>query len=71
MRVALCSLLARHDQLYPYHLADVMVLGLRTTGFTYYYNILSDMLRADKSYDSLPNFPAADCTCPADDLGCS
>lgn len=46
--------------MYPYHLADVMVLGLRTTPFTYYYNILSDMLRSDKSYDSLPNFPAAD-----------
>eukprot|EP00047_Mylnosiga_fluctuans_P004767 m.236504 g.236504 ORF g.236504 m.236504 type:complete len:826 (+) comp12981_c0_seq1:40-2517(+) len=50
-----------HLMLYPYHLADVMVLGLRTTPFAYYYSILSDMLRTDKSYDSLPNFTAADC----------
>jgi hypothetical protein len=38
-----------------------MAVGLRTTPFTYYYNILHDMLRSDKSYDSLPNFTAADC----------
>ena len=48
-------------QLYPYHLSDVMVLKLNTTPFTYYYDILSDMLKNDRSYDSLPNFTAADC----------
>jgi hypothetical protein len=37
-----------------------MVLGLKTTSFTYYYNIFTDMLKSDKSYDSLPNFSAAD-----------
>jgi hypothetical protein len=38
-----------------------MVLKLNTTPFTYYYEILSEMLKNDRSYDSLPNFTAADC----------
>jgi len=38
-----------------------MATGLQCTPFNYYHGILADMLRNDRSYDSLPNFPAADC----------
>ena len=51
----------QHVLIYPYHIADIMLLGLKTSPFQYYYSILSDMLKSDKSYDSLPNFTAADC----------
>uniref|UniRef100_A0AC34FAU9 Protein FAM91A1 n=1 Tax=Panagrolaimus sp. ES5 TaxID=591445 RepID=A0AC34FAU9_9BILA len=46
--------------LFPYHLSDVVVKGLRVTPFTYYINMLADIMEAEKSYDSLPNFTAAD-----------
>ncbi|XP_061393166.1 protein FAM91A1 [Musca vetustissima] len=47
--------------LFPYHLADIVTKGLRVTPFNYYLDVLSQLLRNDKSYDSLPNFTAADC----------
>ena len=50
-----------HLMLYPYHLSDVIVKGLRVTPFTYYTNMMSDIMSQEKSYDSLPNFTAADC----------
>lgn len=50
-----------HLMLYPYHLADVIVKGLRVTPFIYYINMMSDIMSQEKSYDSLPNFTAADC----------
>ncbi|XP_061181640.1 protein FAM91A1-like [Saccostrea echinata] len=50
-----------HLMLYPYHLSDVIVKGLRVTPFTYYINMMSDIMTQEKSYDSLPNFTAADC----------
>jgi hypothetical protein len=46
--------------LFPYHLSDVVVKGLRVTPFTYYINMMADIMEAEKSYDSLPNFTAAD-----------
>ncbi|KAH7727587.1 Zinc fingerC2H2 type family protein [Aphelenchoides avenae] len=46
--------------LYPYHLADIMVRGLRVTPFNYYINMMIDVMQAEKSYDSIPNFAAAD-----------
>lgn len=62
--------------LYPYHLSDIMVRGLRVTPFNYYVNMMivgptthsvlanasgfQDVMQAEKSYDSLPNFTAAD-----------
>ncbi|KAK6046097.1 hypothetical protein COOONC_16398 [Cooperia oncophora] len=49
-----------HLMLYPYHLADIIVRELRITPFNYYINIITDMLQSEKSYDSLPNFTAAD-----------
>lgn len=48
-------------QLYPYHMQDVMVQGLRVTPFSYYCSMMYDMVQNEKSYDSLPNFTAADC----------
>ncbi|XP_062912153.1 protein FAM91A1 isoform X3 [Mobula hypostoma] len=47
--------------LYPYHLSDIMVKGLRVTPFSYYIGIMEDIMNSEKSYDSLPNFTAADC----------
>lgn len=50
-----------HLMLYPYHLSDIMVKGLRVTPFGYYSNMMQDIMNQEKSYDSLPNFTAADC----------
>ncbi|XP_018417715.1 PREDICTED: protein FAM91A1 [Nanorana parkeri] len=50
-----------HMILYPYHLSDIMVKGLRITPFSYYIGIMEDIMNSEKSYDSLPNFTAADC----------
>ncbi|XP_014670836.1 PREDICTED: protein FAM91A1-like [Priapulus caudatus] len=50
-----------HLMLYPYHLSDVHVKGLRITPFSYYLGIMQDIMSQEKSYDSLPNFTAADC----------
>lgn len=47
--------------LYPYHLADVIVKGLRVTPFQYYLSIIETVMDSDKSYDSIPNFTAIDC----------
>ncbi|XP_075227037.1 protein FAM91A1 isoform X2 [Lycorma delicatula] len=47
--------------LYPYHLSDVIVKGLRVTPFQYYTSILESIMEQERSYDSLPNFTAADC----------
>jgi hypothetical protein len=32
-------------QLYPYHLSDVMVKGLRITPFKYYLNMMHDVMK--------------------------
>ncbi|KAK2179555.1 hypothetical protein NP493_483g01023 [Ridgeia piscesae] len=50
-----------HLMLYPYHLSDVLVKGLRVTPFSYYISVTSDIMVQEKSYDALPNFTAADC----------
>ncbi|XP_049846407.1 protein FAM91A1 isoform X1 [Schistocerca gregaria] len=47
--------------LYPYHLSDVVVKGLRVTPFQYYTAMMESIMAQEKSYDSLPNFTAADC----------
>lgn len=49
-----------HLMLYPYHLSDITVTEMRLSPFSYYVNILTEMLNTEKSYDSLPNFTAAD-----------
>ncbi|XP_038057163.1 protein FAM91A1-like isoform X1 [Patiria miniata] len=52
---------ADHLMLYPYHLSDIMVKGLRNTPFSYYLRMMHGIMSGEKSYDSLPNFTAADC----------
>ncbi|TPP64359.1 hypothetical protein FGIG_06420 [Fasciola gigantica] len=47
--------------LYPYHLQDKIVRGLCVTPFVYYRDMLVQVVRAERSYDCLPNFTAADC----------
>jgi hypothetical protein len=53
--------------LFPYHLSEVIIKGLHVTPFNYYLDIMVEMLKTDKSYDSLPNFSAVDglwlCNC--------
>lgn len=49
-----------HLMLYPYHLSDIVVRELRVTPFNYYINIMMGLMNAEKSYDALPNFAAAD-----------
>ena len=51
----------QHLMLYPYHLSEFMIQGLRVTPFAYYHGMMKDIMAAEKSYDSLPNFTAADC----------
>ncbi|VDP88016.1 unnamed protein product [Echinostoma caproni] len=51
----------REHLLYPYHLQDKIVPGLRVTPFVYYRDMLVYVVRAERSYDCLPNFTAADC----------
>ncbi|CAB0017370.1 unnamed protein product [Nesidiocoris tenuis] len=46
--------------LYPYHLSDIIVKGLRVTPFQYYTKVLEIIMDSERSYDSLPNFTAAD-----------
>jgi len=50
-----------HLMLFPYHLSDYIVAGMRITPFQYYIKIIRDLLYDEKSYDTLPNFTAADC----------
>ena len=47
--------------LFPYHLSDVIIKGLMVTPFQYYVTMLETLMANEKSYDSLPNFTAADC----------
>ena len=49
-----------HLMLYPYHLSDVMVKGLRITPFVYYSRMIEQIMEQERSYDCLPNFTAAD-----------
>ncbi|XP_078360710.1 protein FAM91A1-like [Oculina patagonica] len=51
----------QHLMLFPYHLSDVIVKGLRITPFSYYCSIMESIMSNERSYDSLPNFTAADC----------
>uniref|UniRef100_A0A2R5LL69 Protein FAM91A1 n=1 Tax=Ornithodoros turicata TaxID=34597 RepID=A0A2R5LL69_9ACAR len=50
-----------HLMLYPYHLSDFIVTRMRITPFQYYISVMQDLMEQERSYDSLPNFTAADC----------
>jgi len=47
--------------LYPYHLSDILVRGLRVSPFAFYADMIYELMVKEKSYDSLPNFTARDC----------
>ncbi|XP_027201912.2 protein FAM91A1 [Dermatophagoides pteronyssinus] len=50
-----------HYMLFPYHLSEYIINGMRITPFQYYQAILIRMIEQEKNYDTLPNFTAADC----------
>ncbi len=50
-----------HFMLYPYHLSDIFVRGLRITPFNYYVQMMADLMTSERNYDTLPNFTALDC----------
>jgi len=47
--------------LYPYHVSDILIRGLRISPYVYYLSMIHELLAKEKSYDSLPNFTARDC----------
>eukprot|EP01062_Namystynia_karyoxenos_P046915 TRINITY_DN35286_c2_g1_i2.p1 TRINITY_DN35286_c2_g1~~TRINITY_DN35286_c2_g1_i2.p1 ORF type:complete len:1140 (+),score=366.04 TRINITY_DN35286_c2_g1_i2:119-3538(+) len=47
--------------LYPYRFSEHVLLSTGVTPFQHYHTLLHDMMRAEKSYDALPNFTAIDC----------
>ena len=49
--------------MFPYHLSDYVCRVQRITPFKYYSEVLTNMLREEKSYDRLPNF-TVERTCP-------
>ncbi|KAI6229034.1 Protein FAM91A1 [Aphelenchoides fujianensis] len=54
-------LLLNHLMLFPYHLQDVFVCGLRVTSFEFYSSMLQNIMKEEKELRfSLPNFTAAD-----------
>lgn len=50
-----------HLMLFPYHLSDFIITGMRITPFQYYLSTMAQIIEQEKSYDTLPNFTAADC----------
>ena len=46
--------------IYPYHLSTPLHRMLHVTPFGYYIDMMVDVMVAEKSYDSVPNFTAAD-----------
>lgn len=50
-----------HLMLFPYHLSDFIITGMRITPFQYYLSVMTQIIEQEKSYDTLPNFTAADC----------
>ena len=47
--------------LYPYHLAADLSRLKQHTPFEYYLEMMYETIRQEKSYDTIPNFTAADC----------
>lgn len=47
--------------LYPYHLAADLSRLKQHTPFEYYLEMMHETIRQEKSYDTIPNFTAADC----------
>ncbi|KAG2497046.1 hypothetical protein HYH03_005046 [Edaphochlamys debaryana] len=47
-------------RLFPYHLSDYLCRVARLTPYKYYSDMLTAVLKDEKSYDRVPNFTAAD-----------
>lgn len=47
-------------QVYPYHLSADVLGEMQLSPFDYYIDMVHDLMKAERSYDSLPNFTAAD-----------
>lgn len=56
----LVTRLKLEQQLFPYHISSFVCKIQRITPFRYYLDILIAALKAEKAYDSIPNFTAAD-----------
>eukprot|EP00850_Spirogloea_muscicola_P001330 SM000005S17127 [mRNA] locus=s5:314702:320984:+ [translate_table: standard] len=52
--------LKKNQSLFPYHLAEDVCRIIRVSPFNYYCDMLFEVLKSERSYDSIPNFSAAD-----------
>eukprot|EP00850_Spirogloea_muscicola_P016744 SM000138S00051 [mRNA] locus=s138:195746:202172:- [translate_table: standard] len=50
----------KNQSLFPYHLAEDLCRIIRVSPFNYYCDMLYEVLKSERSYDSIPNFSAAD-----------
>eukprot|EP00850_Spirogloea_muscicola_P001275 SM000004S15145 [mRNA] locus=s4:1495822:1502389:+ [translate_table: standard] len=50
----------KNQSLFPYHLAEDVCRIIRVSPFNYYCDMLYEVLKSERSYDSIPNFSAAD-----------
>jgi hypothetical protein len=46
--------------LFPYHFTDVIVQELKILPFNYYFDMMAELMKAERSYDTLPNYTAID-----------
>ncbi|GBG60524.1 hypothetical protein CBR_g5699 [Chara braunii] len=52
--------LRKNQALYPYHLSDITCRIMRISPFRYYCELLYEVMKHERSYDTIPNFSAAD-----------
>ncbi|KAL2622504.1 hypothetical protein R1flu_002709 [Riccia fluitans] len=52
--------LRKNLALFPYHLAEHVCRIMRITAFRYYCDMLYEVMKNERPYDSVPNFSAAD-----------
>jgi hypothetical protein len=52
--------LRKNLALFPYHLAENVCRVQRVSPFRYYIEMLYEVMKNEKPYDSIPNFTAAD-----------
>eukprot|EP00300_Choanocystis_sp_HF-7_P010649 c17062_g1_i2.p1 GENE.c17062_g1_i2~~c17062_g1_i2.p1 ORF type:complete len:725 (+),score=150.44 c17062_g1_i2:26-2176(+) len=48
-------------RVYPYHVADKILRWTKVTSFQFYIDMLENMLKQERAYDTMPNFTACDC----------
>ncbi|CAN4092412.1 unnamed protein product [Withania somnifera] len=52
--------LRRNLALFPYHLAEYVCRVMRVSPFRYYCDMIFEVMKNERPYDSIPNFSAAD-----------